>query len=153
MPPDLINRLNIRVVPMGLIIDGQSYRDQVDIQPDEFWARFNTIKKFTSSAPTPGDFVKAFNEVARETNRIACVVISKALSATYQSAVQAREIFKVENPQVNIEIIDSKAFTGAEGFVAIEGARAAQAGQTLSGVVEVMQDIVGRVKSIAGLET
>jgi DegV family protein with EDD domain len=153
MPPDLIKELNIKVVPMGLIIDGKVYRDQIDIHPDEFWARFDTIKKFSSTAPTPGEFVKIFQEVGQETNRIACAVISRVLSATYQSAVQAREVIKVENPRLNIEVIDSKAFTGAEGFVAMEGARAAQGGKTLSEVVEVMQNIIGRVKSVAGLES
>lgn len=153
MPRELIKELGIRVVPMGLIIDGKSYRDQVDIHPDEFWARFKTIKKFTSSAPTPGDFVNAFKEALRESDSIVCVVISKLLSATYQSAIQAREIMWIENSQLKIEIIDSKGYTGSEGFVAMEGARAAQAGKTLPEVIQVMQDIIGRVRSVAGLET
>jgi DegV family protein with EDD domain len=153
MPQDLMKSLGIRVVPMELIIDGKPYKDMVDILPDEFWTRFESIKKFSSNAPTPGEFVKAFKEAGQETESIACVVISKALSAAFQSANQAKSIVQIENPRLNIEIIDSKSYTGAEGFVAIEGARCAQTGKSLPEVVQVMQDIVGRVKSICGMET
>jgi DegV family protein with EDD domain len=153
MPQDLIKSLGIRVVPMELIIDGKTYQDMVDIFPDEFWNRFKTIKKFSSNAPVPGEFVKAFKEAAKETDSIACVVLSKALSAAFQSATQAKGIIQIENPNLNIEIIDSKSYTGAEGFVAIEGARAAEAGKSLPEVIEVMQDLVKRVKSICAMDT
>ena len=153
MPEELIKALGIRIVPMGLIIDGKTYRDQVDIQPDEFWARFKKIRKFSSAAPTPGEFVKTFKEAARETDSIVCVTISKSLSATYQSACQARDILKTEHPGLNIEIVDSKSYTGAEGFVAIEGARAAQSGKSATGVAQVMQEMVGKVKSVCGMQT
>jgi DegV family protein with EDD domain len=150
---DLIKTLGIRIVPMELIIDGKTYRDMVDIFPDEFWARFKSIKKFTSNAPVPGEFVKAFKAASQETDSIACVVISKALSATFQSATQAKTLVQMENPGLNIEIIDSKSYTGAEGFVAIEGARAAQSGSSLPKVVKIMHDMAARVKSICCMET
>jgi DegV family protein with EDD domain len=153
MPQDLIKTLGIRVVPMQLIIEGKTYRDMVDIQPDEFWEMFKGIKKFSSNAPVPGDFVKAFQEAGKETDSIACTIISKALSATFQSATQAKEIVNMDNPGLKIEIIDSKTYTGAEGFVAINGARAAQDGKSLAEVVQTMQDTVIKVKSICSMET
>jgi|WetSurMetagenome_2_1015567.scaffolds.fasta_scaffold100027_2 DegV family protein with EDD domain len=153
MPQDLIKTLGIRVVPMGLTIDGKTYRDMVDIFPDEFWARFKSIKKFTSNAPIPGEFLKAFQEASLETDSIACVVISKALSAAFQSATQAKTLIQMEKPGLKIEIVDSKAYTGAEGFIAIEGARAAQSGKSLPEVVEIMHDMTTRVKSVSCLES
>jgi DegV family protein with EDD domain len=114
---------------------------------------FKKIKKFSSNAPVPGDFVKTFQEAGKETDSIACTVMSKALSATFQSAIQAKEIVNLDNPGLKIEIIDSKTYTGAEGFVAIEGARAAQAGKDLVEVIQVMQSMVNKVKSICSMET
>jgi DegV family protein with EDD domain len=153
MPPDLARSLDIRIVPMELLIDGKSYRDMIDIQPDEFWRRFKSIKKFSSNAPMPGEFVNTFKEVAKKTDSIACVVISKALSATYQSAVQARNLVKADYPDLKIEIIDSKTYTGAEGFVALEGARSAQSGKNLAEVVQVMRDVADRVKAFCAMQT
>jgi DegV family protein with EDD domain len=153
IPQELIKSLGIHVVPVGFMLDGQKYRDQVDIHPDEFWARFKTMKKFTSFAPTPGEFVAAFEQASQDTDNIAVVVISKALSACYQSALQGREIIKMQKPQLNIEVLDSKAFTGSEGFIVIEGARAAQTGKSLAEVVQLMQNMTGRVRAIGCLET
>jgi len=77
----------------------------------------------------------------------------KGLSAIPEAAVQARERFKAENPNVTIEIIDSRTATGAQGFIVLEAARAAQAGKSLAEVVQVAQDMIPRVKFVVAVET
>jgi len=147
LPAELIKEFGIGVAPVHLIIDGKDYRDQVDITPAEFWKIFKNLKKMpTTSAAGPGDFASAFTELAKSTDSIACLVLSKALSATYQAAEQAKDVVKSEQPSINIEIVDSKSSLGALGFVVLEAARAAQAGKSLAEVVKVAQDMVPRVK-------
>lgn len=130
LPPELVKEYGIKIVPIFLLINGKSYRDQVDMKADDFWKQFDTMQTFSTNAAIPGDFVNAFKEVGKETNDIVCTLVSKSMSATYQSAIQAREILKMENSKLNIEIIDSKTAAGAEGFVALEAARAARGGRT-----------------------
>ncbi len=147
LPAELIKEYGIRVAPVHLIIEGRDYRDQVDITPTEFWKIFRTSKEmWTTSAVSPGDFANAFTELAKSTDSTVCIVVSKALSATHESAVQAGEMVRAENPNLNIEIIDSKTSTGALGFVVLEAARAARAGKSLAEVVQVVQDMISRVK-------
>ncbi len=153
LPAETIAESGIRVVPCGLIIDGKPYRDQVDISSDEFWKRFSTLKQVSTSGALPGEFVNVFRSEAKENNSIVCIVLSKALSVSYKSAGQARDIIKAEFPNLDIEIIDSKTVIGAEGFVVREAARAAQAGKTRDEVVSIAQDMMGRVKWVVGLRT
>jgi DegV family protein with EDD domain len=153
LPPEIVKQYGIKIVPIGLVLDGKVYRDQVDIDNDEFWRRFESLDKFSTNAALPGDWVNAFKEAAKETNDIACTMVTKALSATYQTAVQAREIMKMEHPEVNIEVFDSRTAAGAQGYVVIEGARAAEAGKSLAEVVKVMQDMIPRAKWICGMDT
>ena len=135
------------MVPVHLIIEGKDYRDQVDITPTEFWKIFRASKEmWTTSAASSGDFANAFTELAKSTDSIVCIALSKALSATHEAAVQAGEMVKAENPNLNIEIIDSKTATGALGFVVLEAARAARVGKSLAEVVQVVQDMISRVK-------
>lgn len=155
LPKELIKEYDIRIVPLGLSINGQAYRDQVDITSDEFWKIFPEMKQFTTGAPALGDFTNTFEELGKSTDSTVCIVVSKALSAIHEAAVQAREVFKSENPNhnLNIEIVDSRTAAGAQGFIVLESARAAQAGKSLAEVIQVAQDMIPRVKLVVAMET
>lgn len=154
VPPELIKQYDIRVVPLGLVINGKAYRDQIDITPAEFYRIYKDLKEMpTTSTASPGDLANIFTELAKSTDSIVCIVVSKALSATYGAAEQAREMAKSEHPNLNIKIIDSKTSTGALGFIVLEAARAAQAGKSLAEVIKVAQDMISRVKFLATLDT
>ena len=153
LPEELLKEYDIRLVPLSLSINGRPYRDKVDVTPDEFWKIFPEMKEFTTGAPPMGDFTGVFADLAKATDNIIYISVSQALSATHEAAVQAREIFKSENPGVNIEIVDSNTAAGAQGFIVLEAARAAQAGKSLAEVVQVARDMIPRVKFFVGMET
>lgn len=153
LPPELVKEYGIRIVPVGLVIDGKGYRD-TDLTNEEFWKLFYQAKELpTTSSASLGDFASIFTDLGKSTDSIVCIVVSKALSATHEAAVQAREMVKAENPNLNIEIIDSKTATGALGFIVMEAARAARAGKSLAEVVQVVQDMIPRVKFLVGMDT
>lgn len=80
---------NWRVVPLYVRFGDQSYRDYVELSPEEFYARLRTADELpTTSQPTPGDFLAAYEELAGY-ERIYSLHISSALSGTYQSATTA----------------------------------------------------------------
>ena len=153
LPPELIKEYNIGIIPISMQINGQSYLDQVDINNDKFWGMFNDIKEFLTAAPSQVLFTEKFQEMSRWTDNIVCTFVSRELSATYESAVQARDAFVRENANVKIEIVDSKSAGGAQGFIALEMARAAAREKTLDEVIRVGQDMVNRVKFIFAMET
>lgn len=153
LPAELIKEYDIRVVPLGLSINGKAYRDQVDMTSAEFWNQFPEMNEFSTGAPALGDFTSVFKELGKSTDSIVGTFVSKALSATHEAAVQAREIFKAETPNLNIEIIDSNTACGALGFIVLESARAAQAGKSLAEVIQTAQDMIPRVKWGMVMET
>ena len=154
LPAKLIKEYDIQVAPVHLIIDGKDYRDHVDITPSEFWQIFKDLKELpTTGAAGPGDWVNVITEMAKSTDNIVCIALSKKLSATHEGAVQARDIMKSEHPNLSIEVIDSETATGALGFVVLEAARAAHAGKSLTEVVQVARDMVPRVKFFMSPDT
>jgi DegV family protein with EDD domain len=154
LPSELIREYGIRVVPVGMVIEGKPYRDLVDITLDEFRGMVNLLEKQpTTTAANPGDFLTVFTELTESTDSIVCILVSKALTATQESAYQARRLIRAEHPELNIEIIDSKTSAGALGFIVLEAARAAQQNKSLQEVVVVAQDMVFRVVYLAALDT
>lgn len=153
LPPEKVKEYDIRSVPIALNINGKPYRDQVDINPTDFWKMFKDIKEFTTGAPPLAEFTDIFKDLSKTTSDIACTFVSKGLSAIYETAVQARDLFKKENPGINIEIIDSRTAAGAQAFVVLEMARTAQEGKSLAEVVRAGNDMIPRVKFVVAMET
>jgi DegV family protein with EDD domain len=154
LPRELIEKYDIRVGPYHVIIDGEDYRDLIDITPAEFWRRFKTLSQLpTTCVLSPGEYINIFTDLIKHTRDIVCVCISKALSGAYESSMQAKEIFQAEHPEVNIEIVDSKNSGGALGFAVLAAARAAEAGKDIREVVQAAYDVVPRAKMLIALDT
>jgi DegV family protein with EDD domain len=90
--PDAPERFaNWRVVPLYVRFGDESHRDYVELGPEEFYARLRTAETLpTTSQPTPGDFLAAYEELA-EYERIFSIHIASRLSGTFQSAQTAAQ--------------------------------------------------------------
>jgi DegV family protein with EDD domain len=153
LPPELVAEYGIRIVPVGLIIGGQHYKDS-ELTNEEFWQLFYAAKgSSTTAAASPGDFASIFEELGKSTDSIVCILVSKALSATLEAATQGKKLIKEKNPEANIEILDSRTSAGALGFVVLEAARAAKAGKSFEEVIKTANDMIPRVKFVTAMDT
>lgn len=58
LSPEQATELNIHVVPLIVTLEGKSYREGVDIQPDEFYGLLAATDSLPiTSQPSAGDFV------------------------------------------------------------------------------------------------
>jgi len=154
LPVNLIEQYDISILPVGLVIDGEVYRDGIDITLSEICRRIDNLEEQpTTAAVSPGEFINTFSELAESTDNIVCILVSKVLTATQESAYQAKRLIRAKYPGLNIEIIDSKTSAGALGFIVAEAGRAAQQGKSLKEVVTIARDIASRVMYIAALDT
>jgi DegV family protein with EDD domain len=82
---------NWRVVPLYVRFGDESYRDYVELGPDEFYGRLRTAETLpTTSQPTPGDFLATYEELG-EYERIYSLHLASRLSGTFQSAQTAAQ--------------------------------------------------------------
>ena len=129
LPKDLLHQYPISILPLSVIWGDKSYRDSIDIQPDEFYDRLKTTKIMPSTSQvTPNQFETVFSELLKQNYDILCIVIASKLSGTMDSAIQAKGIF----PGATIELVDSQTTSLALGFQILTAARAAANGATLA---------------------
>jgi fatty acid kinase fatty acid binding subunit len=85
--PDAADRYsNWRVVPLYVRFGTQSYRDYVELGPEEFYARLRTADELpTTAQPTPADFLSAYRQL-NTFERIYSLHIPGKLSGTIESA-------------------------------------------------------------------
>jgi DegV family protein with EDD domain len=154
LPAELIDRYHIKVVPVGLVLDGKPYLDQFEITPAEFWEKFEKLKDIpTTFAPNPQEFEKAFAEMTLSADHIICIMVSKILSGTHNAAIAARKKILEQKPGLRIEIIDSKCAAGALGFLVLEAARAADSGNSFEDTIKVIQGLLPRVTFLTAFDT
>ena len=151
LPPALAEELGITVVPLNVHFGTEVYRDGVEITADEFYRRLVTASRLpTTSQPTPGDFLSAYDEMGQTTDEIISVHISAKLSGTMNSATQAREEYGGES---RIEIIDSLQGSMGLGMLAIAAAEAARRGGSLDDVVTETRAAIPKVGFMGLVDT
>jgi DegV family protein with EDD domain len=154
VPKEVVKQYGIHILPLILIFEDRSYRDGVDITAQEFYELLKKAKKVpTTSSPSPGEYLEAFREVAKQASGILCITLPPNLSMAFDSATQAKQMAREALPQVNINVFPSHSPALAQGFIAQAAARAAASGKDLSQVVQAAQDMMGRVNAIAMLDT
>lgn len=151
IPREIASALGITVVPAYVHFGDKSYRDGVDLAPDELYKRMlDGPVHPTTSAPAPGDFTEAFGKLARETDEIVSVVVTSKHSAVYDSALMGKEAVK---QKCRIEVIDSQSVTMGLGLMAILAARKAQAGASVEEVIDAVRQAIPRTHGMCVLET
>ena len=132
LPPEVAKAHGITVVPLNVQFGEESYRDGVDITPDQFYQRLVSSPRLpTTSQPSVGAFIEAYQGIAEGAEGIVSVHISGKLSGTCNSATQAQTELAETVP---IEVVDTRQASLATGLVALAAARAAQAGGSFAEV-------------------
>jgi fatty acid kinase fatty acid binding subunit len=117
---------NWRVVPLYVRFGAESYKDYVELSPDEFYARLRTADELpTTSQPTPGDFLAAYEELAAY-DRIYSLHLSGALSGTYGSATTAAEQLGGDK----VRTVDTGSASAAVAMLALAIQRRLERGTT-----------------------
>ena len=138
IPKEYLDRYRITVTPQVLIWGDQTYKDGVDIQPDEFYKRLKTSKVMpTTSQVSVVDMHKTFLGLLEQNYEILGIFVSSKLSGTIQSALQTKEMMGSAGEKVTA--VDSKASAMALGFQALAAARAVEAGASLKDCIALAQ--------------
>ena len=154
LTPEQAARYAIGVVPANIIYDGKAYKDGIDITPSGAYELFlKNPDIFSSSAPSPTDFLKAYHEASKQASNILCITLSSKLSAIYNAAKIARDYAKKELPGVTIEVMDSWTVASGEGFIVLAAAKAAEEGKSLDEVSKVAGEIKARVNVLMLMDT
>jgi DegV family protein with EDD domain len=158
LPPDIAEKLRLTVVPFTINFGTESSMDDGVMPLEEFAELLDRYEKGkgypTTAAPAPSRFAEAFmSHVKQGLSRILTVTLSRKLSKTYDAAVEAAYMVEKEYPDSEIEVVDSLSGSMAEGMLVLEAARARDLGRPLQEAKHLLEDMRGRLRLLAALET
>lgn len=134
--PDEGRDLGIYVLPMPLIIDGQTYYEGVDITLDEFFKRQISGADITTSQPSPGDVEAMWTDLLKTYNEIVFIPMSGGLSSTCQTAL----ILSEEEPfRGRVFVVDNRRISVTQAQSVLDAKLLAEEGKTASQIKEILE--------------
>lgn len=138
------------LVPLQVTINEKSYYDGVNLFQDEFYEMLTSSTSFPkTSQPSPQDYLEVFEQAKKDGDTILCILLSSALSGTYQSALLAKNMVEYEN----IYLIDSLTATVGIRMLVNAAEKMIHEGKAIEDIVAYLETMKKHVKILAAVDT
>jgi len=140
LPPELVEKFNIGITPLYIIMDDKPYKDRLEISVSDIFDYVNSGKGITrSNAINISEYQEYFADWLKEYDAIIHINISSILSACNQSAKIAAEDFD------NVYIVDSMNLSTGSGHIVLDAALMAESGMAPEDIVAELEKLIPKV--------
>src|SRR4051812_21015686 len=156
LPAQLIERHGIHVVPLYVVFGGDRTVRETDITDyPAFFEELRAAEQLpTTSQPSVGDFVSAYEPLLAGGRDVISIHISGGLSGTAESARQAAQALERDGKGgERVRVVDSSTAAGGLGLIAMAAGHAADAGADLDELERVVADAKGELKMWFAIDT
>jgi DegV family protein with EDD domain len=149
LPEEIIDNMNIHVIPVRLNFGNTHYVDKVSLTSDEFWKELKTNPNHPqTSQPSPGDFRRQYQFLSSHYESAISIHLPEALSGTYQSAITAEKSLST----FSVNILDSFSGTIGTGLIAMRTAEAIAKGKNINEVKIIAKQAIENTQLYVGLD-
>ena len=134
---ELKERYGIKIIPLGITLGTEVFRDGVDITPDDIYTHHNKTGELPkTTASNVGECIDFFKPFVDEGYSVIHFTISSSMSSTYNNTCMAAEEFE------NVYVVDSKNLSTGGGLLVIAAAEMAKSGMTAKEIIKKLEEIV-----------
>ncbi|MGI5997658.1 MAG: DegV family protein [Lutispora sp.] len=148
LPDELIERYDIRMLPLTVSINGKEYMDKVNIKVDEVYESMRKGICPKTSQPNPSDAYNLFKECVSKGEDFIFLSFSSKLSGTYQTICSIVEDLKKQYNNIKMEVIDTKSGSLATGLIALQASKLLQAGKSFDNVINAVKKMIQHVEHV-----
>ena len=142
---DLLEKYDISVLPLHIVLGDKEYKDGLEISPDEIYEWSNANKEAPkTSAASISDTIDIYSKYLKNYDEIICFSISGQMSTTVNVMRMAAEELDSED---KIHIIDSENLSTGGGLLVIEAAIMAKEGKIAKEIVEAVNQLKPYVRA------
>ncbi|WP_058259396.1 DegV family protein [Fenollaria timonensis] len=142
LPKEAYEELNVAMLPLWVHFSDKSYRDQVDIEKDEFYRLLD--KEFPkTSTPSPMEIKEIVdNEFASGADEVIIITLSSRLSGANNLANLVAMDYDGK-----VKVFDTKNIAIGSGFYAYRAAELRNQGHNADEIIKIMEDDRAKMKS------
>lgn len=146
LPPDWVKAHDVVVLPHYIILNGHTYREDLDLSEAELAQRAIRAKQpFTVRAPSVEEFSRVYAALADKRAEVVSIHVSAALSETVQNALKAREAFL---GRCKIHIVDSRSMALGLNKLVQAAVTLARRGESSEGIVRHLRGLMQHIYGI-----
>lgn len=140
---------DVEILGLTIQLDGEIYETvgPNHLTSEKLLESMKNGGKPTTSQVNVGQFEESFRRHAQNGDAVLYLAFSSVLSGTYQSSMIARDLVLEEFPDATIEIVDTLAAAGGEGYLSVLAAAARDEGKTLEETKAMIIDILPRLRT------
>ena len=131
------DKLGIHVLPMPVIIDGQTYCEGIDISLEEFHEKQRSGADITTSQPSPGDVTAMWDDLLRHHDEVVFIPMSSGLSNTCQTASMLSADEKYEG---RVFVVDNHRISVTQAQSVLDAQVLAAEGKTGSSIKKILEE-------------
>lgn len=138
-----ISKRNIGVMPLSVILGGQSYLDGVNISPRdifEYYERTGGLPK--TAAPSIADFEQFFQTYVDMGKTVIHYNISRQSSSSFQYAEEAAKKFKKK-----VYVVDSMALSSGQGLMVMKACDLKDSGASAQEIVDKTRALASKINT------
>lgn len=140
----------IKVVPLSVSFENETFKEGIDISVKDFYAKLKTCKDLPkTSQPSPADFEEVYLQAKENGDEVIVFTITSSLSGTYQSALIAKDLAGYDK----IEVIDSVSASLGVQLLVLEAEKMIKEGLSFEEVVSKSKENVSKLKLFAIIDT
>jgi DegV family protein with EDD domain len=144
LPAEVIEKYDVRVVPLQVVLGGRLGADGIEVTPAEVAAALRARVSVSTSRPAPAAFARAYAQAADDGHdAVVSVHLSAGLSGTCDAARAA-----AAEAALPVQVVDSVSTAMGLGFPALAAAEAAAAGAGLDAVCNAAVRAIARTKAL-----
>lgn len=134
---DVIEKYGIHVLPLSISVNGQTYLDRVDLQPDEFIEEMIKSEELPkTSQPAMGTFVEMYDKLGEDGSEVLSIHMTSGMSGTVATANSAASM-----TDTKVTVVDSQFITHALAYQVIEAAKMANKGRSLEEILKRVDEV------------
>ena len=136
---------NVIMIPDFVFFGTEQYRNNLDILPEDFYARLAECEKLPTSAhPSLGDYMDAFRQ-ASDSEEIIFIALTSKMTGAYNSACLAANLLEEEDFPSKIHVYDSLQVSFGAGILVLEAARMAREGYNAHSILSHLDALAPRI--------
>jgi DegV family protein with EDD domain len=149
MSQEMIEKLDIVVVPLSVTINGETYLDRVELDPAEFIVNMRKSSELPkSSQPSAGSFLEVYDRLGEEGYEVLSIHMTGKMSGTVRSAESAAHMTKTK-----VTVIDSSFISKALAFQVKEASELAKQGKSMEDILKRLDTVRNHTKLYIMVDT
>lgn len=140
---EMAQKLNVEVLPLGFVMDGQTYRnypDNRDMAPHTFYERLRAGEGATTAAINVAEYVEALEPMLQAGKDVLVLAFSSGLSTTYNSSRLAVEELSAKYPERKLYTVDTLCASLGQGLLVWYASKARERGGSIEEVRDWIEE-------------